>query len=172
MIIRRATWLVAVSAALAMAATLVLTMGLGSTIEPSNAAVQRSGPPYTFFFTHYQLLGDPNDPYGVRYHSDGKPSAKAPDGSKVVLSGKGGWNPKKDTAKGGGHYTIRGSSGALKAQGSWRVTDFSCFEEFGGWGGVGPDFEEKGGQGPPGSSSFSGFLTLKVSLENQGKGTL
>ena len=39
MIIRRATWLVAVLAALAMAATLVLTMGLGSTIEPSNAAV-------------------------------------------------------------------------------------------------------------------------------------
>ena len=101
--IRRATLLVAVSAALVMAATLVLTMGIGSRIEPSNAAVRQSGPPYTFFFTHYQLLGDPNDPSGVRYHSDGKPSAKAPDGSKVILSGKGGWNPKKDTAKGGGH---------------------------------------------------------------------
>jgi hypothetical protein len=48
---------------------------------------------------------------GVRYHSDGKPSAKAHDGSKVILSGKGGWNPKKDTAKGGGHYAIKGSSG-------------------------------------------------------------
>jgi hypothetical protein len=172
MMIRRAPLLVAVSAALVMAAAiLVLTMGLGSRIAPSNAAVQ-SEPPYTFFFTHYQLLGDPNDPYGVRYHSDGKPSAKAPNGSKVILSGKGGWNPKKDTAKGGGHYTIKGPSGAVKAEGSWRVTGFRAFEHFGGWWGLGPDFKEKGWQGPPGSSSFSGFLTLKVSLENRGEGTL
>jgi hypothetical protein len=172
MIIRRATLLVAVSAALVLAATLVLTMGLGSTIEPSNAAVQQSGPPYTFFFTHYQLLGSPNDPSGVRYHSDGKPSAKAPDGSKVVLSGKGGWNPKEDTAKGGGRYTIKDPSGAVKARGSWRVTGFRSFEHFSGWWGLGDDFKEKGWQGPPGSSSFSGFLTLKVRLEDRGEGTL
>jgi hypothetical protein len=158
MIIRRATLLVAVSAALVMAATLVLTMGLSSRIEPSNAAVQQCGPPYTFFFTHYQLLSDPNDPYGVRYHSDGKPSAKAPDGSKGILSGKGGWNPKKDTAKGGGHYTIKGPSGAVKAEGSWRVTDFRAFEHFGGWWGLGPDFKEKGWQGPPDRLPSPGFL--------------
>jgi hypothetical protein len=108
----------------------------------------------------------------VRYHSDGKPSAKAPNGSKVILSGKGGWNPKKDTAKGGGHYTIKGPSGAVKAEGSWRVTGFRAFEHFGGWWGMGDEFKEKGWQGPPGSSSFSGFLTLKVSLENRGEGTL
>ncbi len=30
----------------------------------------------------------------------------------------------------------------------------------------------KGGRDPPGSASFSGFLTLGVSLENQGEGTL
>ena len=94
----------------------MLTLALSSSIEPSNAEVQKE-PPYTFFFTHYQLLGDPNNPDGVRYHSDGKPSAKAPNGSKVILSGKGEWNPKNDTAKGGGHYTIKGSSGAIKAQG-------------------------------------------------------
>src|SRR5918994_260289 len=173
MMIRRASLLVAVSAALVMAATLALTMGLGSSIEPSKASVQKQKAlPYTFFFTHYQLLGDPNDPSGVRYHSEGKPSAKAPDGSKVILSGKGGWNPKKDTAKGGGHYTIKGPAGAIKAQGSWRVTDFRSFEQFSGWWGLGDDFKEKGWQGPPGSSSFSGFLTLKVSLENQGESTL
>src|SRR5215212_6577581 len=174
--------LLAVSAALVMAlAALLLTLALSSTIGPSNAAVQDMQPsnaavegkmPHTFFLTRYELLGDPNNPSGVRYHSDGEPSAKAPDGSKVILSGKGGWNPKKDTAKGGGHYTIKGSSGALKAKGSWRVTDFSSFEYFDGWWGLGPDFKEKGWQGPPGSSSFSGFLTLKVSLENQGEGTL
>jgi len=152
---------------------LLLTLALSSTIGPSNAEVQKQKElPYTFFFTHYQLLGDPSNPDGVRYHSNGKPSAKAPDGSKVILEGKGGWNPKKDTAKGGGHYTIKGSSGAIKAQGSWRVTDFESFEQFSGWWGLGPDFKEKGWQGPPGSSSFSGFLTLKVSLENQGEGTL
>src|SRR5829696_9211439 len=164
--------LLALSAALVVAvAALLLTLALTSTIESSNAAVQKKMP-YTFFFTHYQLLGDPNNPDGVRYHSNGLPSAEAPDGSKVILSGKGGWNPKTDTAKGGGHYTIRGSSGAVKAQGSWRVTDFRSFEQFSGWWGMGPNFKEKGWQGPPGSSSFSGFLTLKVSLENQGKGTL
>src|SRR5215217_1195296 len=164
----------AVLTALVMAlAALLLTLALSSTIGPSNAEVQKQKElPYTFFFTHYELLGDPNNPDGVRYHSNGKPSAKAPDGSKVILSGKGGWNPKTDTAKGGGHYTIKGSSGALKAQGSWRVTDFRSFEQFSGWWGLGDDFKEKGWQGPPGSSSFSGFLTLKVSLENQGEGTL
>jgi hypothetical protein len=164
--------LLAVSAALVMAlAALLLTLALSSTIGPSNAAVQKE-PPYTFFFTRPEMLGNPNNPTGVRYHSDGKLFAKAPDGSKVILSGKGGWNPKTDTAKGGGHYTIKGSSGAIKAQGSWRVTDFRSFEQLSGWWGMGPDFKEKGWQGPPGSSSFSGFLTLKVNLENQGKGTL
>ncbi len=164
--------LLAVAAALVMAvAALLLTLALSSSIGPSNAAVQKELP-YTFFFTHYQLLGDPNNPDGVRYHSNGKPSAKAPNGSEVTLSGKGGWNPKNDTAKGGGHYTIKGSSGAVKAQGSWRVTGFSSFEQFSGWWGMGPDFKEKGWQGPPGSASFSGFLTLEVSLENQGDGIL
>src|SRR5829696_9026657 len=174
--------LLAVSAALVVAAAaLLLTLALSSTIGPSNAAAQDKQPsnaavqgkmPYTFFLTRYELLGNPNNPSGVRYHNNGHPSAKAPDGSKVILSGKGGWNPKKDTAKGGGHYTIKGSSGALKAKGSWRVTDFRSFEQFSGWWGLGSDFKEKGWQGPPGSSSFSGFLTLKVSLENQGEGTL
>src|SRR5829696_845509 len=105
--------LLAVSAALVVAAAaLLLTLALSSTIGPSKAAVQDKQPsnaavqgkmPYTFFLTRYEMLGDPNNPYGVRYHSNGKPFAKAPDGSKVILSGKGGWNPKSDTAKGGGH---------------------------------------------------------------------
>src|SRR5215203_3504032 len=159
------TFLIVLTASLTLLVALTLSIGL----RPSKTAAQDL--PYTFFFTHYELLGDPNNPDGVRYHSNGHPSAKAPDGSKVILSGKGGWNPKTDTAKGGGHYTIRGSSGAVKAQGSWRVTDFRSFEQFSGWWGLGPNFKEKGWQGPPGSSSFSGFLTLKVSLENQGKMT-
>ena len=52
------------------------------------------------------------------------------------------------------------------------MTDFSSFEQLDGWWGMGPEFKEEGWQGPPGSPSFSGFLTLKVSLENQGDGTL
>jgi hypothetical protein len=174
--------LLAVSAALVVAAAaLLLTLALSSTIGPSKAAVQDKQPskatvqgkmPYTFFLTRYELLGDPNNPSGVRYHSNGKPFAKAPDGSKVILTGKGAWNPKKDTAKGGGHYTIKDASGAIRAQGSWRVTDFSSFEYFSGWWGLGDDFKEKGWQGPPGSASFSGFLTLKVNLAGQGNGTL
>jgi hypothetical protein len=138
---------------------------------PNAAAVQKKLP-YTFFFTHYELLGDPNNPTGVRYHNNGKPFAKAPDGSKVTLSGQGGWNPYSKTAEGGGQYTIEDANGEVTAQGSLQVTDFSSFEQLDGWWDMGPEFREEGWQGPPGSPSFSGFLTLKVSLENEGDGTL
>jgi hypothetical protein len=154
-------------------ATLTLLVALMASIGawPSEAASQEEKP-NTFFFTHYELLGDPNDPDGVRYHSDGKPSAKAPDGSKLILSGEGGWDPTSKTAQGGGRYTIEDASGELTARGSWRVTDFGSFEQFDGWWGMGPQFDEEGWQGPPGSPSFSGFLTLEVNLKNQGDGTL
>src|SRR5688500_17880094 len=97
--------LLAVSAALVVAlAALLLTLALSSNIGPSKAAVQDKQPsnaavqgkmPYAFFLTRYEMLGDPNNPSGVRYHNNGKPFANAPDGSKVILTGKGGWNPKK-----------------------------------------------------------------------------
>jgi hypothetical protein len=150
--------------------SVALILGISSASLAETAAQEDL--PYTFYFTHYELLGDPDNPEGVRYHSNGKPFAKAPDGSRVTLSGKGRWNPKSQTAEGGGQYTIKDASGAVKAQGSWQVTDFSSFEQFDGWWGMGPEFREEGWQGPPGSASFSGFLTLKVNLENQGDGTL
>ena len=152
--------------------TLLLMLSLTFSTPPPSTAAQEEEQPYTFFFTHYELLGDPDDPEGVRYHSDGKPFAKAPDGSTMTLSGKGGWNPSSKTAEGGGQYTIEDKSGEVTAEGSWRVTDFSSFEQFDGWWGMGPDFREEGWQGPPGSASFSGFLTLEVNLENRGDGTL
>jgi hypothetical protein len=151
--------------------TLLLALAVSSSVRPSKAAVQEEMP-YTFFFTHYQLLGNPDNPEGVRYHSNGKPFAEAPDGSTVTLSGQGGWDPGSKTAEGGGRYTIRAASGEVTARGSWRVRDFSSFEQFDGWWGMGPEFKEEGWQGPPGSASFSGFLTLKVTLEGQGNGTL
>jgi hypothetical protein len=151
--------------------TLLMALMLSDSAgQPATAAQEDL--PYTFFFTHYELLGDPNNPEGVRYHSNGKPFAKAPDGSTVAFSGGGEWDPNSKTAKGGGQYTIKDASGAVKAEGSWRVTSFSSFEQFDGWWGMGPEFREEGWQGPPGSASFSGFLTLKVNLENQGNGTL
>src|SRR3712207_8103888 len=66
-------------------------------------------------------------------------------------------------------FRSKDASGAARAKGTWRVTAFKSFEYFSGWWGLGPDFKEKGWQGPPGSASFSGFLTLKVNLENQGE---
>jgi hypothetical protein len=147
----------------------LLMLGIG--LPPSEAAAQEDLP-YTFFFTHYELLGDPDNPEGVRYHSNGKPFAKALDGSKLTLSGEGGWNPYSKAAEGGGQYTIEDAEGQLTAQGSWRVTDFTSFEQLDGWWGMGPEFKEEGWQGLPGSASFSGFLTLKVTLENQGDGVL
>jgi hypothetical protein len=161
------TFLIVLSASLTLLVALTLSIGPRS----SKAAAQEN-PPYTFFFTHYEMLGDPNDPEGVRYHSDGQPFAKAPDGSKVTLSGQGGWDPTSQTARGGGQYTIEDASGEVTAEGSWHVTDFSSFEQLDGWWGMGPEFKEEGWQGPPGSASFSGFLTLKVSLEDQGDGVL
>jgi len=150
--------------------TLLLALTLSSE-GPSQAAAEEDLP-YTFFFTHYELLGNPDDPEGVRYHSNGKPFAKAPDGSTLTLSGEGGWNPYSQTARGGGQYTIENASEEVTAQGSWQVTDFSSFEQLDGWWAMGPDFREEGWQGPPGSASFSGFLKLKVNLENEGDGVL
>ena len=52
------------------------------------------------------------------------------------------------------------------------MTDFSSFKQLDGWWGMGPEFKEEGWQGPPGSPSFSGFLKVKVHLENEGDGLL
>jgi hypothetical protein len=151
---------------------LLVTLALGSgALRPSKAAAQEELP-YTFYFTHYQLLGNPDNPDGVRYHSNGQPFAKAPDGSKITLSGQGGWDPHSKSARGGGQYTIEDASGEVKSEGSWRVTDFTSFEQLDGWWGMGPEFKEEGWQGPPGSPSFSGFLKVKVHLENEGDGLL
>ena len=45
------------------------------------------------------------------------------------------------------------------------------FKQLPGWWGI-PGFREEGWQGPPGSSSFSGILTLKVQLDGLGAGVL
>lgn len=151
--------------------TLLMALTLGVSVRPSEATSQEDLP-YTFFFTHYALLGDPNSPQGVRYLSDGRPFAKAPDGSKITLSGKGGWDPHSKSARGGGRYTFEDASGKVTAKGSWRVTSFISFEQLDGWWGMGQEFKEKMWQGPEGSTSFSGFLKLKVHLENKGDGVL
>src|SRR5919202_5195867 len=161
------TLLIVLTASLALLVALTLSVGVGQ-----SKVAAREDLPYTFFFTHYELLGDPNSPDGVRYHSNGQPFAKAPDGSKIALSGKGGWDPYSQTARGGGQYTIEDASGEVSSRGSWRVTGFSSFEQLDGWWGMGPEFEEEGWQGPPGSPSFSGFLKVKVHLENEGDGLL
>jgi hypothetical protein len=161
------TFLIVLIASLA----LLVALTLSDSGVQSKAAAQ-ADLPYTFYFTHYQLLGNPDNPEGVRYHSDGQPFAKAPDGSKITLSGQGGWDPHSKSARGGGQYTIKDASGAVKSQGSWQVTDFISFEQLDGWWGMGPEFREEGWQGPPGSPSFSGFLKVKVHLENEGDGLL
>jgi hypothetical protein len=161
------TFLIVLIASLA----LLVALTLSDSGVQSKAAAQ-ADLPYTFYFTHYQLLGNPDNPEGVRYHSDGQPFAKAPDGSKITLSGQGGWDPHSKSARGGGQYTIEDASGEVKSQGSWRVTDFISFEQLDGWWGMGPEFREEGWQGPPGSPSFSGFLKVKVHLENEGDGLL
>src|SRR5919202_5101816 len=116
------TLLIVLTASLALLVALTLSVGVGQ-----SKVAARENLPYTFYFTHYELLGDLNSPDGVRYHSNGQPFAKAPDGSEVILSGKGGWNPRSKTTQGGGQYTIEDASGGVKSRGSWRVTGFSSF---------------------------------------------
>jgi hypothetical protein len=139
-------------------------------VTPSRSAA--AGPlPFTFFLTHYVLLGDPANPTGVRYESDGRPFAKNRNGRKLVLTGRGSWDPASERAKGGGRYIIRNPNGAVRARGTWRATRFLSFKMLRGWWGI-PGFEERAWQGPPGSASFSGFLRVRVRLENRGPAVL
>src|SRR5687767_12967817 len=80
--------------------------------------------PYTFFLTRYEMsqsMQHMGQLERVRYHSDGQPFAKAPDGSTLTMSGQGAWEPTSKRATGGGQYSIADASGVVKAQGAWRV---------------------------------------------------
>lgn len=109
-------------------------------------------------------------PEAMRYHSNGQPFAKAPNGDTVILSGKGAWDPKLRRATGGGQYVIKTAKGMATAQGTWRVTDFIDFEQLSRW--WQPGVKELGWQGQLGSVSFPGFLTLRVDMGKQGTGCL
>jgi hypothetical protein len=134
-------------------------------------AAQNSPLPFTFYLTHYELIGDMNNPSGVRYHSNGAPFAKARDGSSIAFTGQGAWDPASRRVTGTGGYVIKDRSGAVKAQGTWRATRFISFLQLPGWWGI-QNFREEGWQGPPGSASFSGFLKLRVTLTGRGSGLL
>jgi hypothetical protein len=159
---RRWWWAALPLAAMLLAATLVIGRG---------PAAQGTAPPFTFYLTHYELLGDPNNPSGVRYHSNGAPFAKARDGSRITFTGQGGWDPASRRATGTGTYEIKNRSGAVRARGTWRATRFISFVQLPGWWGI-ENFREEGWQGPPGSASFSGFLRLRVTLSGRGSGVL
>ena len=138
-------------------------MLLSLLVIPDVAQPASSSPRYTFYLTHYELLGNP--PQGVRYHSNGQPFAKNRTGDTLALSGKGAWEPRSRGAVGGGAYTIKNSKGTVTAQGSRSVSDFISFQQMSGWWDKG--MKELGWQGPSGSVSFSGFLALTVNLQKK-----
>ncbi len=70
---------------------------------------------------------------------------------------------------GTGEFRIKDPSGAIRAQGAWRVTSFISFDKLAGWWNV-PGLKEEGWRGRPGSTTFSGFLKLNMSLDNLGDG--
>ena len=154
------------TAALCLTAAMLLVPLLIPTVAHSTGPGLR----YTFYFTHYELIGVPNKPEGVRYHSNGQPFAKNRNGDTLALSGKGAWDPRGRRAVGGGTYAIKNSKGAVTAQGPWSVRDFISFQQMSGW--WRPGFKELGWQGPAGSVSFSGFLALTVNLQKQGNAVL
>jgi hypothetical protein len=47
---------------------LVWEVGAGPTDVNLSQSGARKPLPFTFFLTHYELLGDPDNPTGVRYH--------------------------------------------------------------------------------------------------------
>jgi hypothetical protein len=154
-------------------ALLLVVAAAGTAIAVSSSAGGASTEkmPFTFYLTHYTMLGDPDNPTGVRYQNNGAPTAKAPDGSTIALTGKGGWDPARAAVQGGGRYTVTNKAGTVTAKGTWKATRFVSFLQLPGWWGI-EDFKELGWQGPPGSPSFSGTLTLNVELSRLGKGVL
>jgi hypothetical protein len=107
----------------------------------------------------------------VRYSSNGAPSAKARDRSRITFTGQGGWDPATRRATGTGSYVIRNAAGKVRMRGTWTATRFIDFRQLAGWWGI-ANFKEEGWQGPPGSASFSGFLRLRVTLSRGGSGIL
>ena len=153
----------------ALALSMVLAVALFLARE---AGAQESAPlPFTFYLTHYELIGDMENPTGVRYHNNGAPFAQARDGSRMTFTGQGAWDPATERATGGGAYVIRNRAGELRRRGTWQATRFVSFRMLRGWWGI-DNFTEEGWQGPPGSASFSGFLTLRVSISGRGTGVL
>lgn len=136
--------------------------GMSAKANPTRTT-SSSRMPFTFFFTRYE-----DNPSGSRFHSDGTPLAKAPDGSTITLTGHGGWDPYSGRATGGGTYVIENAGGTATAKGTWRATKFVSFRQVccfaaGKW---------EGWQGPPGSTIFSGFLKVSVWLDGRGAGLL
>jgi hypothetical protein len=148
----------------------VLALAATTAAFAAGASGSSKAMPFTFYLTHYTLVPNASHPTGVHYGNDGHPSAKAPDGSTIALSGKGGWDPAASTATGGGQYKITNKSGKVTQRGTWQATSFVSFLQLRGWWPKG--FKEHHWQGPPGSASFSGILALHVSLSGQGRGLL
>jgi len=154
------------------AAVLLVWQALAYAAATPRERAGESGLPFTFFMTHYELLGDPSNPTGVRYSNDGAPFADDPEtGDRIAISGKGAWDPAGETATGGGTYVITDGEGKVMAEGTWTVLRFRSFLQLPGWFGV-EGFQEEGWQGPPGSVSFSGFLKFRVELDDGRRGLL
>jgi hypothetical protein len=157
---------IAILLAASAAAVALTTAALAA--HASHAATKT---PFTFYLTHYTLLGsNPNKPTGVHYGNNGSPSAKATDGSTIALTGKGGWDPAAATATGGGTFTVKNKAGTVTSHGTWQPTSFASFLQLAGWWPKG--FKELHWQGPSGSPSYSGILTLNVRLSGLGSGVL
>lgn len=120
--------------------------------------------PFTFVFTRYEFP----DETTVVYHEDGRVVAGAEDGSRIVLTGRGGWDPASRRAGGGGRFAVEDAGGKVVTRGAWRATRFISFLQLPGW--LPPEIRERGR--PPGSGSWSGVLKLAVSLDGGGRAVL
>jgi len=137
-------------------------------LRPSAAAAYHL--PAKFHLVHVDFIGDPHSPEGIRVNLDGMDATKASDGSTVVMSGEGSFDPDFRLADGGGHYRITNGAGELQVEGAWKVLEFLSFERMPG--GFPEGFKVEGPPPPAGTVITTGILTMRVELEDHGSGVL
>ena len=120
--------------------------------------------------TYVDLIGEAKNPRWIEVSLNGQDYTKAPDGSSIMTSGRGAFDPNAGQAIGWGTYTITDASGAVKAQGTWTVTGFVSFQRLPG--GFPPGFQVRTPPPPPGRIPSAGILTIKVHTDTQGDGEL
>jgi hypothetical protein len=146
---------------------LALVLGLGGL--PSNA--HAADLPDKWFLVHVVFHPDQSKTVGITVTVNGQDLTRAADGSTLITTGGGSFDPDSKQADGTGQYTIKDKSGAVTAQASYQVTGFVSWQQLPG--AFPPGFKVDGdGAAPPGMAPSAGILKLNVKLDKLGDGVM